>query len=348
MRLREQSHALAQRETGEGRHSLRFGSVALPGFLLFGLAFSEAASHSERVNLTPKLQTGQTLTYLIRFQSEKNTKTQSNIVTPATPDPVRTEARGLLRIEILEVKQEAGKATARARSHFQTPSSDVPGKPADQKNSEAGATPPAPEEKQVEFTILGDGQVDEVKGLDELPPEQQLAWQEWSAQFSIAAAFPPSGVKRGEKWKKTEAEKSSTLIAGLGWSKESAYVRDEPCAPMQTAAQDDVAGPSGADEACAVILTTASLTQKSSLNDATPEDFKLHELRTAGKAKGRNEIIAYISLRTGLVVRATEEASQSMDVTVAKTDGSNRVHYNVDATSHAEVLLLTEGSQNTR
>jgi hypothetical protein len=90
------------------------------------------------------------------------------------------------------------------------------------------------------------------------------------------------------------------------------------------------------------LLTTAKLTQKSSPKDATPEDFKLHELKTMGKAKGANEIITYISLTTGLVVRATEEANQQMDVVVAKADGSNRVHYNVDAKSQSEVLLVTE------
>jgi hypothetical protein len=31
-----------------------------------------------------------------------------------------------------------------------------------------------------------------------------------------------------------------------------------------------------------------------------------------------------------------------MDVMVAKADASNRVHYNVDAKSHSEVLLVTE------
>ena len=89
-----------------------------------------------------------------------------------------------------------------------------------------------------------------------------------------------------------------------------------------------------------MLLTTAKLVQKSPSKDATPEDFKLHELKTMGTAKGSNEIITYISLATGLVVRSTEEANQQMDVVVAKTDGSNGVHYNVDAKSQLEVLLL--------
>jgi len=41
-------------------------------------------------------------------------------------------------------------------------------------------------------------------------------------------------------------------------------------------------------------------------------------------------------------VRATEDATQQMDVVVAKADGSNAVRYNVDAKSQLEVLLLTQ------
>jgi hypothetical protein len=93
------------------------------------------------------------------------------------------------------------------------------------------------------------------------------------------------------------------------------------------------------------VLTEAKLVQKSSLKDATPEDFKLHELKTMGAAKGSNELITYISLTTGLVVRATEDASQQMNVIIAKADGSNGVRYSVDAKSQLEVLLLTQALQ---
>jgi hypothetical protein len=96
-----------------------------------------------------------------------------------------------------------------------------------------------------------------------------------------------------------------------------------------------------------VLLTTAKLKQNSSSKDATPDDFKLHELRTTGTAKGTSEFITYISLKSGLVIRATEETNQFMDVVVAKADASNRVHYNVDARSHAQVLLVTETPLNS-
>ena len=47
-------------------------------------------------------------------------------------------------------------------------------------------------------------------------------------------------------------------------------------------------------------------------------------------------------MKTGLLMRATEEASQQMNVTVAKADGSNRVHYDVNAKSHSEVVLVVQ------
>jgi hypothetical protein len=110
---------------------------------------------------------------------------------------------------------------------------------------------------------------------------------------------------------------------------------------VQLTAQGSVASSDAETETCAVILTTAVLKQDSNGKNTTPEDFKLHELRTAGTARGANRIITYISLKAGLLIRATEEASQQMSVTVAKADGSNRVHYDVNAKSRSEVVLVT-------
>ena len=199
-----------------------------------------------------------------------------------------------------------------------------------------------PDAKNVEFTISTDGSVNNVNGLDSLFPGQQQAWRQWAARFALAWTLPANGVKFGEKWKSEQSEQAGAPIAGLQWARDSRYVKDESCQPRQLSISGDVAAADGPPDTCAVLLTTSALKQKSSSKDATPEDFKLHELRTRGTAKGTSEIITYISLKTGLVVRATEETSQLMDVVVAKADGSNRVRYNVDAKSHSEVLLVTE------
>jgi len=312
----------------------------------FLLAVATLGAADKRINLLPKLQPGQTITYLIRFQSDKNVKTESKVVAPMAPNAAQIDAHGLLRVEILDVQQAGSKTAIHARGRFLTLDSGVWLKKPGDKKPNRDKQRVDPSGKSIEFTISSDGSVNEVKGLESLFPEQQQAWQQWVARFALAWTLPADGMKFGEKWKSEQAEQAGAPIAGLHWARESMYVRDEPCQASQLSILGDVSASSGPPDTCAVLLATATLKQKSSSKDATPEDFKLHELRTMGTAKGAGEIITYISLKSGLVVRATEETSQFMDVVVAKADGSNRVHYNVDAKSHSEVLLVTETPLN--
>jgi len=308
----------------------------------FLLAAAALCAGDRRVHLLPKLQPGQTITYLIRFQSDKNVKTESKVVAPMAPNAAQIDAHGLLRIEILDVQRAGSKAAIHARGQFITLNSGVGLKGPGDKKPDGDNQRVDPDGKSIEFTISSDGSVNKVIGLDSLFPERQQAWQQWVARFALAWTLPANGMKFGEKWKSQQAEQAGAPIAGLHWARESIYIRDEPCQASQLSIMGDVSASSGPPDTCAVLLTTATLKQKSSSKDATPEDFKLHELRTMGTAKGANEIITYISLKSGLVVRASEETSQFMDVVVATADGSNRVHYNVDAKSHSEVLLVTE------
>jgi hypothetical protein len=293
---------------------------------LLGLLTASAAEN--RLKLLPQLRPGQTITYLIRYRSDKNVKTGSNVVAPMITPVNQQDSHGLelFQIDVEDVQQRGGMTEIRARGRF--------------LHQDARLT--TPEGQSIEFTISSGGSARNVSGFDALLPEEQLAWQEWVARFAVAWTLPAAGVKLGEKWKSEQAEQAGTPIAELVWLRESTYVRNEPCRSAQMSPLGEPSASSGPADTCAVLLTTAKLKQQSSSKDATPEDFKLHELKTTGTAKGTNEIITYVSLRTGLVMRATEEASQSMDVTVAKSDGSNRVHYNVDAKSHSEVLLVTD------
>jgi hypothetical protein len=301
-----------------------------------------AGSRTERVNLFPKLKAGQAITYQIRFRADKDIKTQSTVVSPLAPGGAQIDVRGLLRMEVVDVRSEGGKAVIHARTQFETLNSDTDLKIPEVESPPGNVQRTDSHGKIVEFSITGEGRVTGVKGLDAFSPEQQQAWGEWVSLFAMAAEFPEKGVKRGNKWQSDEAEKSSAPIAGLVWLKRFAYVRDEPCPTAQSTIEGGTSPADQVPETCAVILTAATLKQKSSHKNATPEDFKLHELQTMGTARGTNQVIAYISLKTGLVVRATEEASQSMDVVVAKKDGSNRVHYSVDAKSNSEVLLVAD------
>ena len=313
-----------------------YGSIAL-----LVVCVAAAKGRSARVNLFPRLQAGQTLAYQISYHSDKHVKTESRVIVAAPDDSAQIDVNALLRLEVLSVQTQGNRAVIHARTRFEVLDSDSHFKAPNIEPPAAQLQRQDPDGKFIEFTILPDGRLDKVTGLDGLFPEQQQAWQEWVSRFLLAAGFHISGVHITQKWNSEEAEKSSSPIAGLRWMRESTYVRDEPCRSVQLTVQGSVAPSEAEPETCAVILTTAVLRQDSNKN-ATPEDFRLHELRTVGTAHGTNRIITYISLKTGIPVRATEEASQQMNVTVAKADGSNRVRYDVNARSRSEVMLVTE------
>jgi hypothetical protein len=311
-----------------------------------------ARDNVDRVVLFPKLSVGQTIHYQIGYSAKTNTNTESTVAAPMAPTSGQTNENLILVVRVEDLRVDAGRTVARLRTRIVEPDAAVPNATASdakappnstQNSSDSGKS--SKREKTVEFTLHADGQVTDVEGLDRLSAEEQAAWQQWVARFGGGASFPEKGIKPGEKWK-TEEPIPNALLTGLSWEKESEYVNDAPCGAKKITPQGDPAAGAPAQEKCAVILTTAIMKQKSSQKDATPEDYKLHDLRTMGNAKGRNETIAYISLKTGLVVRATEDANQSMNVIVAKTDGSNRVHYTIDAESHAQVMLLADTPAN--
>jgi len=195
--------------------------------------------------------------------------------------------------------------------------------------------------KIVEFTILPDGRVQNLIGLDDLLPDQRETWQEWLSRFLFAATLPSGSVHLQQKWNSEEPETSSSPIAGLRWVRRSTYADNQSCRPVELTLSSGMAADNAEAQTCAVILTTALLKQGSKPANATSEEFKLHELRTTGTAGGKNRVVTYVSLTSGLLMRATEEATQQMAVTVAKADGSNRVHYDIEAKSRSEVVLVS-------
>src|SRR5712664_4689122 len=90
----------------------------IAGLLL--LAAATVCAGDRRVHLIPQLQPGQTITYLIRFQSDKTVKTESKVVAPMAPNDAQIDAHGLLRVEVLDVLPEGGKMAIHARGQFLT------------------------------------------------------------------------------------------------------------------------------------------------------------------------------------------------------------------------------------
>jgi len=264
----------------------------------------------------PQLKSGQTLLYEVHGRLNRSVKTESRVSTFFGPQQLQGDLSSQIRVSVEKVLAGKPHPVASVQTEVQPITLT-------QANS---ATSPT---QKLTFDILGSGQLGNINGLDDLSPEQRLIWQFWVARFAFGWTLPPSRLKPGEKWKFEEPETSDSLIAGLVWERETTYARDDQC-PVLPA------------ETCAVFLTQSTLKQKSSPKDSTPESYRLHELKTLGTAKGTNQAITYISRKTGLVLRANEDVQQSMDVTVMKSDGTNDVHYNVEATSHLESLFVPQ------
>src|SRR5215831_805561 len=145
---------------------------------MFSFAAVIAASRDQRVDLMPKLQPGQTLTYLLRFRSDKNVKTESNLVIPLAPSVSPVDTRALLRILILDSQQVEGRLTVHGRSEFLVEDTGEPVPKSVSQKQKSITQPLRPEGKPVEFTISSEGIAEKITGLDALSPEQQQVWQE--------------------------------------------------------------------------------------------------------------------------------------------------------------------------
>ena len=281
------------------------------------LLVSATTSQSDtRPPLVPQLKPGQTFLYEVHGRLNRSVKTESRISTFFGPQQLEGDLSNRICLSVQRVL--AGKPHPIATVQTELLPSVT-----------AKANSPAPPTQKLTFDILHSGQLGDVKGLDDLSPEQRLIWQFWVARFAFGWILPSKRLKPGEKWKFEEPELNDSLIAGLVWERETTYARDDQCPVFPV-------------ETCAVFLTQSTLKQKSSAKDSTPESYRLHELKTLGTAKGRNQVITYISHKTGLVLRANEDVLQSMDVTVMKSDGTNGVHYTVEATSHLETLFVPQ------
>lgn len=281
------------------------------------LLVSATTSHSDaRPLLVPQLKPGQTFLYEVHGRLNRSVKTESRISTFFGPQQLQGDLSSQIRLSVQKVL--AGKPYPVVTVETEL----LPG-------ATVKATSSTPPTQKLTFDILHSGQLGDVKGLDDLSPEQRLIWQFWVARFAFGWILPSKRLKPGEKWKFEEPELNDSLIAGLVWERETTYARNDQCPVFPV-------------ETCAVFLTQSTLKQKSSAKDSTPESYRLHELKTLGTGKGHNQVITYISQKTGLVLRANEDVLQSMDVTVMKSDGTNGVHYTVEATSHLETLFVPQ------
>lgn len=295
--------------------------------LLLGLLSN--ASLAQRFYPNPRLKRGVTLAYQIEVTGSRFTQVESRMVTPLAPPTESLNAICLLQAHV----DEATPSGFRLKTYLSDKSPvRTPLDPAPSKSSGAP-------DKLVEVSVTLTGAASQIKGLDQLSAPLRNAWTTWLNRFTTSMTFPKSGVRRGQRWQTSEPETALSPIAALSWERKYQYVKQDTCPSLDHAAKPD---------SCVVVFVRAQLKQKSSAKEATPPDYKLRGLTTAGTAAGANETVLYISAATGLLFRSTEDAEQIMDAAVGLKDGSNQVRYLIRAKSHSQIQLLPDVPQDIR
>ena len=315
---------------------LRFTSALLLSFAAVSLC-----ANAQKTLPAPTWKSGESLFYRVHLKINRDIKTKSALSLPQTPTDADLDVQGILQVAPISSGAPANAGAIRLRTWFLTLVSDISILPRGAKPGEGKTQRVPADDKFVDCSLEPTGEIDEIAGLDALAPEQQQAWREWATRFAVPFALKNERRKRGDKWTSEEPETIPSPIADLRWQEKSHYVRDEPCAALQFARSGSFQR-SANSEPCAVILTTSTLLQKSSPQDATPADYKQRGLRTRGTVKGSNEIILYISRKSGQLVRATQRASQQMGVLIALADGNTQVQYDVAAKANSSVELLVD------
>jgi len=313
----------------------RLGIIERAFLIAAVLVIAAPSSFSQRLQLAPRLRAGQILFYLIDFRNSRNMQTESPVTSSQLPPSSKVDASGLLQVEIVN--------SGTAGLHIKTYYSERNSSAASPRSRDPQISESTVPDKLVEVSIASNGSASRIKGLDQLSPAQQFAWNDWLGRFTSSMTFPKQGIQAGQKWETSEPETNPSPIAALSWTKKYLYVRDEPC---RFDSQPAKSSQPNSNQDCAVIFIQSRLRQKSSPKNSTPDDYKLRNLITRGTAAGQNETILYFSRATGLLVRSTEDAQQSMDVLVALANGSNAVHYSLDAKSHSDILLLPDSPQS--
>ena len=231
-----------------------------------------------------------------------------------------------MRLEILPL---ASDAPLRVRSTYEKSSATATSDSYDPSLAVLEAQYRKLEGRSLEFSLDAQGKPTNFSGLENLFPDEKsaAAAREWFSQLATGVELPRAGIVPGQTWASIRKNVPGMPLLGLTWLTESAYLRDEPCDP---AAPADI---------CAVIRTRLSVTQRP-LRNATPEDYRLRNIRVSGKLSNSGESLSFISLRTGWLVRVAQASLEEIDVVLMATDGGSQLRINarVESTTHIKLL----------
>jgi len=306
-----------------------------------------ATASNSRVHFSPKFTEGETL----RYQVEMRTLTTGNTVTPiANPEgetKVSQTISLLVRLDVIGAAEEGLAASGQSRlratyekSHAQWESDafnpDAPSLEDDYAKLEA---------RSAEFTLMPDGHLTNITGLEDLFPNRSETDPilSWAQGLSSGNRVPRDGVALGQKWH-DERLLSGWPLSGLYWRTESTYLRDDRCTPTnETTGQPPKRNAGNAR--CAILLTHFEILHRGSAQaDSTPEDYRRSGLRTSGTWTGSGESLDTISLASGLLESSTQTSTQNMDYEITSASKGSSIHHVGQVQSQSEIRLVSAPS----
>lgn len=318
--------------------------------LALGLALPVSARHpsaNDRIHLVPRFSAGEVLRYNIQLRTETTAHGAGPIVDPEGATEFDQSVNVVLRLEALSV---AGTAAGPVRLRATYEKVAVSSK-SNSYNPDAAALEQQYQKlegRSMEFTLLLDGRITDIKGLEEVvtDPSHAVAVNQWLSQLTLGASVLRKGIAVGEKWS-SEQPVDNAPLAGVEWHMESTYQDDETCPVSGTDASSSSGAarletPATATGKCAIILTRSETRDSQGGGDRTPPVYEKNGLRTSGEWKGTGETLTAISLRTGMVVSVTQTGTTQMDFTVTAAASGNHIHYAGELRNQSQITLLSE------
>ena len=296
-----------------------------------------------RVVLIPKFTPGETLVYHIEIQNTTIGKTAAPIMNSEGATQASLKIAMRARLEVLSVAARPEGTAVRFRLTWEESHGDAVSDALDPTSTDPAAAFAKLQGQSIEFTLLPDAALGRFEGLENVlpggvPPPESVAW---ISSVVAGRGFPRAGIAPGQQWR-AERPISGSPLAGLFWSSQSTYDRNETCAPIGLAAAKTTLPP----PECAVILSRLNIARHGSGRSAqTPPDYLHNGLRTAGTWTGSGEEIGSIAIGSGLLISATETSSQSMDYTIASASSGSSIHYSAQVQNQTGITLLEESQR---
>jgi hypothetical protein len=321
------------------------GMVAALVAVSAACALAPPACAATRVQLAPRFVPGETLTYQLDLRSTIRSRARGPIRNPEAPTRLDLSISAIVRLDVLGVEPAGSPGaaeSARLRATYQTVDATAHSDAYDPSTRGLLEQYGRLKGRSIEFTLEGDGSIRQVRGLEEILPDERArsGMEQALSKFVLAGSLPRRGIATGEKWS-SERPVTAIPLLGLAWRLESRYLRNEPCQPKALAGRARGLLPEAA-RTCAVIETQSETVRRAAPRDRTPPELRARGLKTSGRWSGAGESLSYVSLETGWVVSVTATGMESMDLVIATADGSSRVEYAGELETQSQFSLLSE------